>query len=85
MLYFIAKAFTLLNFSCSLESINEEKFEVLKRLGLEKKLTKLAVSNEGRNKKTQEYFSTLNKDLLNKLYQIYKLDFEFFGYSVDEY
>ena len=32
--------------------------------------------------KTIKYFSTLNKTQLYKLYELFRLDFEIFGYSV---
>ena len=39
----------------------------------------------GTDKKTIKYFSQLDKDLLHKLYNVYKVDFDFFGYSMDEF
>ena len=33
----------------------------------------------------REYFSQLDKDDVEKLYQLYKMDFEMFGYSPDLY
>ena len=67
------------------ESIDVESLEILKRLGFRTNLTKFHVTKGGTKKKTHQYFSQLNKDLLNKLYNVYKLDFVFFGYSFDEY
>lgn len=34
---------------------------------------------------SEEYFATVDKDVIRKLYQRYKLDFELFGYSPDDY
>ncbi len=35
--------------------------------------------------KTMKYFKTLSPEVVRKLYQIYKLDFEMFGYSAKNY
>ena len=43
------------------------------------------VTKGGTDKKTIKYFSQLDKDLLHKLYNVYKVDFDFFGYSMDEF
>ncbi|XP_054710881.1 carbohydrate sulfotransferase 11-like [Uloborus diversus] len=34
---------------------------------------------------TLKYFATVPQDYIKKLYQIYRLDFELFGYTVDEF
>ena len=34
---------------------------------------------------TLNYFSQLPKDLKKKLYELFEIDFELFGYSADEY
>jgi len=36
-------------------------------------------------KVSEEYFGTVEKDTIRKLYQRYKLDFELFGYSPEDY
>merc|ERR1712037_340815 len=36
-------------------------------------------------KVSEEYFATVEKEAIRKLYKRYKLDFELFGYSPDEY
>lgn len=33
----------------------------------------------------RSFYSTLNEDILKKLYEIYRLDFELFGYSIHPY
>ena len=73
------------NIICRTESLDVESLEILKRLKLKTNLTKFHVTKGGTDKKVHQYFSKLDKDLLNKLYNVYKLDFEFFGYSIDEY
>ena len=72
-------------FNCRTESIDVESLEILKRIGLRTNLTKFHVTKGGTDKKTHQYFSQLDRDLLNKLYNVYKLDFDFFGYSFDEH
>ena len=59
--------------------------EILKRLEFKTNLTKIHVTKGGTDKKTIKYFSQLDKDLLHKLYNVYKVDFDFFGYSMDEF
>ena len=66
------------------ESIDVESLKIIERLGFRTNLTKYHVTKGGTDKKTHQYFSQLDKDLLIKLYKVYKLDFEFFGYSFDE-
>jgi len=67
------------------ETIDDDSNNILKRLGFQTNLTKFHVTNGGTDKKTQEYFSKLDNDLLKKLHKVYELDFKFFGYSIDEY
>ena len=66
------------------ESIDLESLKIVERLGFRTNLTKSHVTIGGTDKKTHQYFLKLSKDLLNKLYNVYRLDFEFFGYSFDE-
>lgn len=34
---------------------------------------------------TKRYFSTVSEEAIRKLHQVYKLDFDLFGYSIDEF
>jgi hypothetical protein len=33
----------------------------------------------------EKYFSQLNRDQMNAIYKIYRIDFDMFGYDVDKY
>ena len=39
----------------------------------------------GGSNKTLEYFQPLGRDRMQKLYQIFRIDFEMFDYSIDSY
>ena len=41
--------------------------------------------NETVKKSTAEYFSQLDQDLVRKLYLVFRLDFELFGYSPEPF
>ena len=39
----------------------------------------------GGSNKTLEYFQPLGRERMQKLYQIFRIDFEMFEYSIDSY
>ena len=45
----------------------------------------IKISEKQKNKKVKQYFSQLNTEQLERLFNMYKIDFEMFGYDVKEY
>ena len=82
-----------------METFDEDLSYIILKLGLENILPIKNVStlsntnrdseqhkaNEDKNKESLEYFSKLKRSQIEKLYQIYEIDFEMFGYSAKDY
>ena len=69
-----------------LETFNEDKTYVSKLFGLEFQEIQARKSAGGSTAKvSKEYFSMLDNTTVERLYNIYKIDFEMFGYSFQEY
>lgn len=70
------------------ETLDRDNNYIIQKSHLEKKI-KPSWKHLTKGKKTsdtvQKYFATITKTELMKLYDKYKLDFDLFGYSVDEY
>lgn len=70
------------------ETLDRDQNYIIHKSHLEKKI-KPSWKHLTKGKKTsdmvQKYFATITKTELMKLYEKYKLDFELFDYSVDEY
>ena len=69
-----------------LDSFPVDSAYILKAIGLP---GRLGVSHTAQGNKTENtessFFSTLDSNLLDQLYQIYKPDFLLFNYTVDRY
>ena len=50
-----------------------------------KDITNLYSRMSGGSNKTLEYFQPLGRERMQKLYQIFRIDFEMFEYSIDSY
>ena len=76
----------LLRVIARLDSFPVDSAYILKAIGLP---GRLGVSHTTQGNKTENtessFFSTLDSNLLDQLYQIYKPDFLLFNYTVDRY
>ena len=82
-----------------METFDEDLNYIILQLGLENILpiknintlsntnrdSKQHKANEDKKKECLEYFSKLTRSQIEQLYQIYKIDFEMFGYSAKDY
>ena len=73
-----------------METFDEDVKYIMKKSNLEsifsmKSIKKLHSSKHKSNKMTQKYFSQLTKGQVNELYNMYKMDFEMFGYDAKNY
>ena len=82
-----------------METFDEDLNYIILQLGLENILpiknintlsntnqdSKQHIANTAKTKESLEYFSKLKKSQIEQLYQIYKIDFEMFGYSAKDY
>lgn len=80
-----------------LETLTRDQEYIIRRAGLENILTLsrhkdrpkmiLNKARDGKNTNdlTKRYYSQLSEKQLRKLYNIYKLDFEMFGYNITKY
>lgn len=70
------------------ETLDRDQKYIIEKRKLEKKI-KVSWKHLTKGKKTSDtvkkYFATITKDQLLKLYQKYKVDFELFNYSIDDY
>ena len=65
----------------------EDTLQVMTRGGVDKKYfpTQLhASSGNSSNELTRSFFSQLDNDTVSDLYNMYKVDFDMFGYTIDE-
>ena len=92
-LYFARCGFCSVEYSSilKLENLNEELFHVFERVGLAHILPMEATiihRNDNSKEdfdKTAYYMSQIDPERIMKLYDLYKMDFEMFDYSVAEY
>lgn len=80
----------LLNYDiiAQLETLNRDQMYVIKSAGLEgliKPRWTHKTANYQAGEIAKRYFSQLSREELKKLYEKYKLDFELFGYEMDDY
>ena len=69
-----------------LETFNEDQKFVSQLFGLEFEELQTHQSAGGSTKKvSKDYFSMLDENTVERLYNFYKIDFEMFGYSFQEY
>ena len=69
-----------------LETFNEDQKFVSQLFGLEFEELQTHQSAGGSTTKvSQDYFSMLDENTVERLYNFYKIDFEMFGYSFQEY
>ena len=68
------------------DTIKEDSEAILREIGVNRTLP-IAHAQPGGNSKVkiQEFYSDFDRELLVKLYKIYKMDFLLFGYYNDEY
>ena len=58
----------------------------MKKIGIEDNLPTSHVSNGKSTEKTlEEFYSELDRDLLERLYKLYEMDFLLFDYTIDSY
>ena len=76
------------NFTSALSSMNS-KLHIHSSRGKRFEKPRMEVSKKKNEKekmeKTKQYFKMLNSSQLSKLYQMYEIDFEMFGYSTEPY
>ena len=59
---------------------------ILRTIGISEELKKTHASGEkGSDQTLKKYYSKLDRKLLDKLYNLYELDFLLFNYSIDSY
>ena len=64
----------------------EDSEAILNKIGVNRALPTVNAVKEGHSSgKIEEFYSSFDKDLMEKLYKIYEMDFILFGYSPDEY
>jgi hypothetical protein len=68
-----------------LENMQEDIHFIGQMAGVELESIVTNPSSGNTSELAREYFSQLYKDDVEKLYQLYKMDFEMFGYSPDSY
>ena len=68
------------------DTLTADSDRILKALNLSVHLTIAHVTqNKTTDNTVASYYSTITKDLLGKLYDVYKFDFLLFYYTLDEY
>ena len=68
------------------DTMKEDSEIILKKIGVKGSLPLSHVQPSGNSKiKIQEFYSDFDKDLLDKLYKVYEMDFLLFGYRADEF
>ena len=74
------------DFIAKTDSMEEDSKAILTKLGLNSSLTVANAQAEGNSgAKIKEFFADLDRELLEKLYKLYEMDFVLFGYSPHEY
>ena len=73
------------NILARVDTIKEDSDQILASLGVNARLSVSHATNNTTYKHVSSYYSQLTRDLIRKLYQIYKFDFLMFGYSYSEY
>ena len=69
-----------------LDTLSRDSEQIFKTLELSAQLPKSHVTQGNTTDNTvSSYYSTISKDLLDKLYNIYKFDFLLFNYTMDGY
>ena len=69
-----------------LDTLTEDSEQIFKSIQLPAQLPRSHVTQGNTTDNTiSSYYSTISKDLLNKLFNIYKFDFLLFNYTMDEY
>ena len=64
-----------------LDTVVDDSKEILKRIGIERRL----LIDRSSDKTAEKYYSELNTSTLDRLYNFYELDFILFDFSPDEY
>ncbi|XP_043471620.1 carbohydrate sulfotransferase 9-like [Leptopilina heterotoma] len=87
MPYYLYCTPCLLNydFIAKVETLWQDQIFTIHKLKLDKKIKPNWRHNNGQSNASRIYFSQLNKDMVQRLYKKFQLDFELFGYSPDEY
>ena len=68
------------------ETIDEDAGVILKTIKIEEELPKSHVTpGEKTDKTLKEYFAELDREILDKLYKLYEMDFLLFNYTIDDY
>ena len=69
------------------ETFDEDVKYIMKKSNLESLFSMKSIKklHSKTNKMTQKYFSQLTKGPVNSLYNMYKMDFEIFGYDTKNY
>ena len=68
-----------------LETMEEDLLYIGQMAGVQFRLEKMNPSSGGSTSdKAREYFSQLDREVVLQLYELYKVDFEMFGYSMEE-
>jgi len=68
------------------ETIDNDADVILKTIEIEETLPMSHVTlGKGSDQTLEEYFAELDKDLLERLYKFYEMDFLLFNYTIDDY
>ena len=68
-----------------METLWQDQIFAIHKLGLNKKIKPRWRHSNSQSNASKIYFSQLNKEMVHKLYEKFKLDFELFNYSGHEY
>ncbi|KAK2580455.1 hypothetical protein KPH14_006197 [Odynerus spinipes] len=67
------------------ETLSRDQIYALHRLGLDKKIKPIWRHGSGFSNASSIYFKQLSRDMVEKLYEKFRLDFELFDYSAEDY
>jgi len=72
-----------------METFDEDSAYISEHTALELESEEKAILNatpeHDERRRTLKYFNTLTQDLKMRLFELYKVDFEMFGYSAEEF
>ena len=67
------------------DTITKDSEKILASLGVDGRLSVSHSTNSTTDKRVSTYYSTLTRDLITRLYQVYKFDFLMFDYTYSQY
>ncbi|KAG8225689.1 hypothetical protein J437_LFUL001721 [Ladona fulva] len=67
------------------DTLYEDAKFILKQIGKSDVMFPHAIKPSGTGPQLKKYYNTLSQKIIKDLYEIYKLDFELFGYSAEDY